>query len=74
MPERGIFAQRAKHRSNPIGLAVVRLIGVDEAVPRVQGLDAINGSPVLDLKPYLPDFDSPLNAQVPAWVAGYFQG
>lgn len=76
LPEVGIFAQRAKHRPNPLGLTAVRLLGVAGAVLRVQGLDALDGTPVLDLKPYFPAFDRVADAVTPAWVdrlmAGYF--
>jgi tRNA-Thr(GGU) m(6)t(6)A37 methyltransferase TsaA len=68
MPCLGIFAQRAKHRPNPIGVTAVRLLGVDGAVLRVQGLDAIDGTPVLDIKPYFPEFDAPRDVHVPEWV------
>ncbi len=68
MPELGIFAQRAKHRPNPIGVTAVRLLGVDGNVLRVRGLDAIDGTPVLDIKPYFPRFDAPGDACVPEWV------
>ena len=50
-PERGVFGTRAPYRPNPIGLAVVGLIGVDGAVLTVRDLDAIDGTPVLDSKP-----------------------
>lgn len=76
MPEIGIFAQRAKHRPNPIGVTAVQVLGVSGAVLHVKGLDAIDGTPVLDIKPYVPAFDLVGNATVPAWVeqimAGYF--
>lgn len=76
MPEIGIFAQRAKHRPNPIGVTAVQVVGVSGAVLYVQGLDAIDGTPVLDIKPYVPAFDLVDNAKVPVWVeqimAGYF--
>jgi tRNA-Thr(GGU) m(6)t(6)A37 methyltransferase TsaA len=76
MPELGIFAQRAKHRPNPIGITAVRLIGRDGAVLRVQGLDAIDGSPVLDIKPYASHFDCVRDPVEPDWLArlmdGYF--
>src|SRR5438067_4855411 len=52
-PKVGIFAQRAKGRPNRLGLTVCRLIGIDGLRILVQGLDAIDGTPVLDLKPYL---------------------
>jgi tRNA (adenine37-N6)-methyltransferase len=76
MPLTGIFAQRAKHRPNPIGITTVRVIGVENNALIVQGLDAINGTPVLDLKPYFPIYDRVPEATVPEWVdrlmAGYF--
>ena len=68
MPEVGIFAQRAKHRPNPIGIAAVELIGVEQNVLKVRGLDAIDGTPVLDIKPYFSVFDRVDNARVPDWV------
>lgn len=51
-PERGVFATRAPYRPNPIGLAVVDLISIDGSVLMVRDLDAIDGTPVLDIKPY----------------------
>jgi len=50
-PRRGVFALRSPRRPNPIGVTVVDLLAVEENVLRVRGLDAINGTPVLDLKP-----------------------
>ena len=50
-PKRGVFALRSPRRPNPIGVTVVELVGIDGNVLRVCGLDAIDGSPVLDLKP-----------------------
>lgn len=50
-PRRGVFALRSPRRPNPIGVTVVDLVTVDGNVLRVRGLDAINGTPVLDLKP-----------------------
>jgi tRNA-Thr(GGU) m(6)t(6)A37 methyltransferase TsaA len=74
MPELGIFAQRAKDRPNPLGITVVRLLGVDATGVAVRGLDAIDGTPILDLKPYFPDFDSAPRATVPEWVARLMRG
>ena len=68
LPDVGIFAQRAKHRPNPIGLTAVRIVGREGNVLRVQGLDAIDGTPVLDIKPYVPVFDRVDGAVTPAWV------
>lgn len=50
----GIFALRTSHRPNAIGATTVRLLGVDGRTLRVRGLDALDGSPVLDIKPYMP--------------------
>jgi tRNA-Thr(GGU) m(6)t(6)A37 methyltransferase TsaA len=74
MPLCGIFAQRAKHRPNPIGITPVELIKVEKNVITVKGLDAIDGTPVLDLKPYFPIFDRVDNARVPQWVDRLMQG
>ena len=49
----GVFATRAPRRPNPIGLTVVELLGRDGATLRVRGLDMLDGTPVLDIKPYL---------------------
>ena len=74
MPELGIFAQRAKDRPNPLGITVVPLVAVTPEGIRVRGLDAIDGTPVLDLKPYFPQFDSAPGARVPEWVARLMRG
>ena len=50
-PRRGVFALRSPHRPNPVGVTVVDLLAIEGNVLRVRGLDAINGTPVLDLKP-----------------------
>lgn len=68
MPCLGIFAQRAKHRPNPIGITAVKLLAVSGNVLKVKGLDAIDGTPVLDIKPYFPQFDCRSDAEVPEWV------
>ncbi|MHA2174228.1 MAG: tRNA (N6-threonylcarbamoyladenosine(37)-N6)-methyltransferase TrmO [Candidatus Hodarchaeales archaeon] len=67
MPYVGIFAQRAKHRPNPIGITTVEIISVEEGILTVKGLDAINDTPVIDIKPYFPIFDK-ANAYTPEWV------
>ena len=54
---RGIFATRAPTRPNPIGLSIVKLIRVDGGVLYVDDLDVLDGTPLLDLKPYVPEFD-----------------
>jgi tRNA-Thr(GGU) m(6)t(6)A37 methyltransferase TsaA len=55
--ERGVFATRAPWRPNPIGLSLVRLLGVEGNVLRLADVDFLDGSPLLDLKPYVPRFD-----------------
>ena len=54
---RGIFATRAPSRPNPIGLSCVRLLAVEGARLRVADLDMLDGTPLLDIKPYVPDCD-----------------
>ncbi|MFC4637798.1 tRNA (N6-threonylcarbamoyladenosine(37)-N6)-methyltransferase TrmO [Deinococcus hohokamensis] len=67
LPKVGIFAQRAKHRPNPIGITAVELLGIEGSSLWVRGLDAIDGTPVLDVKPYFPWFDRKDHAQMPEW-------
>jgi tRNA-Thr(GGU) m(6)t(6)A37 methyltransferase TsaA len=55
--ERGVFATRAPARPNPIGLSVVRLIQIERATLTVQDIDIIDKTPLLDIKPFVPDFD-----------------
>lgn len=56
--KRGVFATRSPHRPCPIGLSAVRLLGVEGRVLRVQGVDLLDGTPVLDIKPYVPYADA----------------
>ena len=64
---RGLFATRAPRRPNPIGLSVVRLIGVEDNRISVQDLDILDGTPLLDIKPYVPDFDRHTECRV-GWL------
>lgn len=57
-PKRGVFATRSPHRPNPIGLSAVELVRVDGRVLHLRGVDLLDGTPVLDIKPYLPYADS----------------
>ena len=66
--DRGVLATRSQLRPNRIGVAVVRLVNRRKEVLRVHGLDALDGSPVLDVKPYLPPYDSVPDAELPAWA------
>jgi tRNA-Thr(GGU) m(6)t(6)A37 methyltransferase TsaA len=54
---RGLFATRAPSRPNPIGLSVVELLGIDGNTLSIRGLDILDGTPVLDIKPYVGEFD-----------------
>ena len=74
MPCVGIFAQRARHRPNPIGVTAVEIVGVEGNVLRVRGLDAIDGTPVLDVRPYFPACDRVEGASVPEWVDRLMEG
>lgn len=74
MPLVGIFAQRARHRPNPIGVTAVRLLSVQENVLTVRGLDAVEGTPVLDIKPYVSAFDRVEDAVTPRWVERLMEG
>lgn len=73
MPLQGVLATRSQIRFNPIGLSVVPLLGIDGNVLRVHDLDAIDGTPVLDIKPYIPHHDAVPDARVPAWVQSVAQ-
>jgi len=54
---RGLFATRAPKRPNPIGLSVVKLMSIQGNVLHVENVDVLDGTPLLDLKPYVPEFD-----------------
>jgi tRNA-Thr(GGU) m(6)t(6)A37 methyltransferase TsaA len=62
--ERGVFATRSPHRPNPVGIGVVDLLDVSGRTLLVRGLDALDGSPVLDVKPYVPSLDAVTDEQV----------
>ncbi len=74
LPEAGIFGQRARHRPNPIGVTAVEIVAVAGNVLTVRGLDAIDGTPVLDVKPYYPAYDRVSEATVPEWVDRLMEG
>jgi tRNA-Thr(GGU) m(6)t(6)A37 methyltransferase TsaA len=66
--ERGVFAVRAPARPNPIGLSVVRLLSRDDRRLHVADLDVLDGAPLLDIKPYVPQFDCRPSASS-GWLA-----
>ena len=55
--QRGLFATRAPSRPNPIGISVVRLVEINERTLRIQNVDVVDSTPLLDIKPYVPAFD-----------------
>jgi tRNA (adenine37-N6)-methyltransferase len=75
-PRVGIFAQRAKGRPNRIGTTVCRLLSVEGLTLTVHALDAIDGTPVVDVKPYMVEFGPRGEVRQPAWshqlMAGYW--
>jgi tRNA-Thr(GGU) m(6)t(6)A37 methyltransferase TsaA len=67
--EHGIFATRSPRRPNPIGLSALKLVGVQDNVVELENVDILDGTPVLDVKPYVADFDV-----WPATRFGWFEG
>ena len=65
----GVFATRAPRRPNPIGLSVVRLISVQSNIVEIENVDILNGTPLLDIKPYIPIIDQSENARI-GWLEG----
>lgn len=68
LPLVGLFVSRSPHRPNPVGKATVRLLQRRGNILKVRGLDAIDGTPVIDIKPYIPGYDSVTDAKVPSWI------
>ena len=73
MPLLGIFAQRARHRPNRIGVTACEIVEVTESSVKVRALDAINGTPVIDVKPYVPVYDKK-DATIPEWMEKMMKG
>jgi tRNA-Thr(GGU) m(6)t(6)A37 methyltransferase TsaA len=70
---RGVFATRAPSRPNSVGLSIVRLERVDGLVLHIRDVDILDGTPVLDIKPYVPEFDQRDNVRC-GWIQGKLQG
>jgi tRNA-Thr(GGU) m(6)t(6)A37 methyltransferase TsaA len=68
LPLVGVFATRSPARPNPIGIATIKLLECRGNILKVIGLDAIDGTPVLDIKPHIPGSDSPAPARIPGWL------
>ncbi|HKJ07933.1 MAG TPA: tRNA (N6-threonylcarbamoyladenosine(37)-N6)-methyltransferase TrmO [Gammaproteobacteria bacterium] len=64
---RGLFATRAPRRPNPIGLSIVRLDGIEAGVLHVRNVDILDGTPLLDIKPYVPEFDEQVQVKT-GWL------
>jgi tRNA-Thr(GGU) m(6)t(6)A37 methyltransferase TsaA len=64
----GVFASRSPSRPNPIGLCVVELLKFEECVLTVKSLDAIENSPIIDIKPYIPRADAIYDSRTPEWT------
>jgi tRNA-Thr(GGU) m(6)t(6)A37 methyltransferase TsaA len=63
IPMRGVLATRSPCRPNPIGITVVEHLGIEKSRIKVTGLDALDGTPILDIKPYMEHFDLPHGLQ-----------
>ena len=68
LPLTGLFATRTPNRPNPIGEATVKLLQRQGNILKVKGLDALDGTPVIDIKPYIPRSDSVADSEVPPWI------
>jgi tRNA-Thr(GGU) m(6)t(6)A37 methyltransferase TsaA len=64
---RGLFATRAPKRPNPIGISVVKLDNIEGSELHIQNVDILDGTPLLDIKPYVPEFDAVLNVRT-GWL------
>jgi tRNA-Thr(GGU) m(6)t(6)A37 methyltransferase TsaA len=64
---RGLFATRAPNRPNPIGLSLVRLVRIEGSRLHVENLDVLDGTPLLDIKPHVPEFDCAPGARI-GWL------
>lgn len=65
---RGVFSTRAPRRPNPIGISVVRLVKVEGTTVHIEDIDIVDGTPLLDIKPYVPEFEGRNNVQT-GWLA-----
>jgi tRNA-Thr(GGU) m(6)t(6)A37 methyltransferase TsaA len=71
LPLMGRFATRSPSRPNPVGQTTVRLLERRGNTLKVKGLDAIDGTPVIDIKPYIPGYDSAADAKAPRWTTNH---
>ena len=68
--QRGLFATRAPRRPNAIGLSIVRLLEIKENILKIENVDIINETPLLDIKPYVPEMDAPENCKI-GWLTRF---
>jgi tRNA-Thr(GGU) m(6)t(6)A37 methyltransferase TsaA len=73
-PKVGIFAQRGKNRPNQIGATICRIVRVDGLDLHLEGLDAVDGTPVLDLKPWVAEFAPRGAVHQPPWITELMRG
>ena len=73
-PEVGIFAQRGKNRPNRLGVTICAVLGVEGRAITVRGLDAIDGTPVIDVKPYMKEFGPRGQVRQPEWATELMRG
>ena len=67
--ERGLFATRAPKRPNPIGVSIVKLKKIRRTILYIENIDAVDGTPLLDIKPYVPEFDFQKTTKI-GWLRG----
>lgn len=66
---RGVFSTRSPRRPNPIGFSIASLVGIKGSTIHIKGVDMIDGTPLIDIKPYIPESDSLSNAEI-GWLKG----
>lgn len=69
VPEVGIFACRCSQRPNPIGISIGKIVGIHNNTITLKGLDVIKDTPILDIKPYTPQYDRASDVMTPDWVS-----
>ncbi len=65
---RGVFSTRAPRRPNPVGISIVRLVKVEGSTLHIENVDIVDGTPLLDIKPYVPEFDVQKNVRI-GWLS-----
>src|SRR5690242_1755849 len=73
-PKVGIFAQRGKNRPNQIGTTICRILRVEGLTLELEGLDAVDGTPILDVKPWVGEFGPAGEVHQPGWITELMKG